>query len=94
MACAPRLGHDKGMFHGAFGTSGMGCGLPLRPRARIALLVALIAVVLLVGCGKRGDPVPPGPGEALTYPRTYPRDATSPQAGGRVVFPPPLGRRR
>jgi hypothetical protein len=83
------------MFHGAFGSSGLGCGLPFRPWPRVVLLVALIAVVLLVGCGKRGDPVPPGPAEAVTYPRTYPRDVTSPPTTGeRVVFPPPPGRRR
>ncbi|MFN7000717.1 hypothetical protein [Elioraea tepidiphila] len=82
------------MFQGAFGTSGMGCGLPLRRWTRVVLLLALVAAVLLVGCGKRGDPVPPGPEEEVIYPRTYPRDETTPRGGGRVVFPPPPGRRR
>ena len=62
------------MFHGAFGTSSLGSLLPLRPRTRVLLLLALVAVVLLVGCGKRGDPAPPGPAEAVTWPRTYPAD--------------------
>ena len=82
------------MFQDAFGTSGMGCLLPLRPGTRLVLLLALVAGALLVGCGKRGDPVPPGPDEAVTFPRIYPRDETTPQGGGRVVFPPPPGRRR
>jgi hypothetical protein len=94
MARAARLRHHAVMFHGAFGTSGMGCGLPLRGWTRVVLLLALVAAVLLVGCGKRGDPAPPGPDEAVTFPRTYPRDETTPHGGGRVVFPPPPGRRR
>ena len=63
------------------------------PRRRAALL-ALFALPL-AGCGKRGDPVPPGPDEAITYPRTYPRDETSPRTTGqRVIFPPAPGVRR
>ncbi len=94
MARAAPLRHDSSMFQGAFGTSGMGCGLPLRRWTRVVLLLALLAAVLLAGCGKRGDPAPPGPDEAVTYPRSYPRDEASPQASGRVVFPPAPGRRR
>uniref|UniRef100_UPI002FDA3B2D hypothetical protein n=1 Tax=Elioraea tepidiphila TaxID=457934 RepID=UPI002FDA3B2D len=87
MAESARLRHHEAMFQGAFGTSGMGCGLPLRRWTRVVLLLALVAAVLLVGCGKRGDPVPPGPEEEVIYPRTYPRDETTPRGGGRVVFP-------
>lgn len=59
-------------------------------RRALLLLLALPAA----SCGKRGDPVPPGPDEAVTYPRVYPRDDTSPPSGGRVIFPPPPGTRR
>lgn len=59
-------------------------------RRALLLLLALPATA----CGKRGDPAPPGPDEAVTYPRVYPRDATSPQSSGRVVFPPAPGQRR
>jgi predicted small lipoprotein YifL len=38
-------------------------------RAAVALLVAL---GLLVGCGKKGPPDPPGPPDQVTYPKTYP----------------------
>ena len=39
---------------------------------RIArLLVALLLVVALAGCGKKGNPQPP-PDEPNTYPRNYP----------------------
>ncbi|HVB18245.1 MAG TPA: hypothetical protein VNF04_17075 [Stellaceae bacterium] len=38
--------------------------------ARVAVL--LIVVLVLAGCGKKGNPQPP-PGEPNTYPRTYPR---------------------
>jgi hypothetical protein len=38
-------------------------------RAAVALLVAL---GLLMGCGKKGPPVPPGPPDKITYPKTYP----------------------
>jgi hypothetical protein len=39
--------------------------------ARIALV--LMVALMLVGCGKKGNPVPP-PGEPNTYPKPYPRD--------------------
>ena len=38
---------------------------------RAALAIALLAS-LLAGCGKKGSPVPPGPPDQVTYPRTYP----------------------
>ena len=56
---------------------------------------ALAALLLSAACGKRGDPQPPGPDEAITYPRSYPRDASSPRTTGqRVIFPPAPGLRR
>jgi hypothetical protein len=36
----------------------------------IALL--LLAALAVQGCGKRGPPVPPGPPDQVTYPRSYP----------------------
>ena len=45
------------------GGSGMKAGL---------LAVALLGVLLLAACGKKGAPVPPGPPDQLTWPRTYP----------------------
>ncbi len=36
-------------------------------------IVALaLLVVLLAACGKKAAPVPPGPPDQVTYPRTYP----------------------
>ena len=35
------------------------------------VLVLLVVVVALAGCGKKGAPQPP-PGEPNTFPRTYP----------------------
>ena len=35
------------------------------------IVMVLMVAVLLAGCGKKGNPVPP-PGEPNTYPRTYP----------------------
>ena len=34
--------------------------------------VALLAGVMLAGCGKKGSPVPPGPQSEVIYPKTYP----------------------
>ena len=36
------------------------------------LAVALLALALLAGCGKRGSPAAPGPADQITYPRLYP----------------------
>jgi hypothetical protein len=35
------------------------------------VLVALLAIGL-ASCGKRGSPSPPGPPDAVTWPRVYP----------------------
>ena len=40
---------------------------------RGALLLLVLAAVL-VGCGKKGQPSPPGPADQVTYPRQYPAD--------------------
>ena len=36
------------------------------------VLVVLIALGVLAGCGKKGAPSAPGPTEEITYPRVYP----------------------
>jgi predicted small lipoprotein YifL len=36
------------------------------------LAVTLLAALALAGCGRAGPPRPPGPAEAITYPRAYP----------------------
>ncbi len=38
---------------------------------KIVLLIAALGV-LLAGCGKKGDPSPPGPADQVIYPKTYP----------------------
>ena len=35
-------------------------------------VIAVLAVILLAGCGKKGSPVPPGPPDQVIFPRTYP----------------------
>ncbi len=35
-------------------------------------VAALIALVLLASCGKKGAPSAPGPAAEITYPRSYP----------------------
>jgi predicted small lipoprotein YifL len=58
--------------------------------ARARLAAVALALVSLAACGKRGDPIPPGPEAAVTYPRTYPReDGQGPAPPAReTVFPP------
>jgi len=36
------------------------------------LILTLLCVLTLAGCGRRGAPTPPGPDSAITYPHTYP----------------------
>ncbi len=62
-------------------------------RAALALLLAA-ALPLLAACGRAGPPRPPGPREAITYPRVYPApdSAIVPPAPAAVPQPaPPAG---
>jgi predicted small lipoprotein YifL len=36
------------------------------------VLVLAASLLLLAACGKKAGPVPPGPADKITYPRTYP----------------------
>jgi predicted small lipoprotein YifL len=36
------------------------------------VIAALLVVLALAACGKRGPPVAPGPADQVTYPRSYP----------------------
>jgi predicted small lipoprotein YifL len=46
---------------------------PPRPGATlVSVVVALMIAVMLSGCGKKGNTVPP-PDEPNTYPQTYPK---------------------
>jgi predicted small lipoprotein YifL len=56
---------------------------------RGALLAVALAALSLAACGKRGDPIPPGPDAAVTYPRTYPREEGQgpPAPSQGTVFP-------
>lgn len=58
-------------------------------RLGVAAMAALLAASVLAGCGKRGDPIPRGPEEAVTFPRSYPReDGRGPPTEGQgEVFP-------
>jgi predicted small lipoprotein YifL len=37
-----------------------------------ALLALTVALALLVACGKKGPPDPPGPPDRITYPKSFP----------------------
>ena len=53
--------------------------VPAPPRFRGAtrLVLVLMVAALLVGCGKKGNPIPP-PDEKNTFPRTYPNPNPNP----------------
>ncbi len=38
----------------------------------VAAVLALLGLLLVTGCGKKGDPSPPGPRDKITWPRVYP----------------------
>jgi predicted small lipoprotein YifL len=40
-----------------------------RPTLR---LLTLAVILCLAACGKRGNPVAPGPADQIVYPKTYP----------------------
>jgi hypothetical protein len=40
--------------------------------AFFALVLSAATLPLLAACGRAGPPRPPGPREAITYPRVYP----------------------
>jgi predicted small lipoprotein YifL len=39
---------------------------------RTGFLVLALVGLTLAGCGKKGPPLPPGPADQITYPKTYP----------------------
>lgn len=47
-------------------------------RARAVTVTAFLLIAtllpLLAACGKRGAPSPPGPANAVTYPKVYPTE--------------------
>jgi predicted small lipoprotein YifL len=43
----------------------------VRQAARVCL-VLLVGLGVLVACGKKGPPEPPGPPDKIIYPKTYP----------------------
>ena len=50
-----------------------------------AALVLAAALPLLSACGRAGPPRPPGPREAITYPRVYPAPASTERSAGRFI---------
>ncbi|MBX9750325.1 MAG: hypothetical protein K5Q68_12135 [Roseococcus sp.] len=44
------------------------------------LALTLLAALMLAGCGRMGPPRPPGPLEAVTYPRLYPSSSPAERA--------------
>lgn len=53
-------------------------------RAILLVLALLPLAATLTGCGRAGPPRPPGPREAITYPRAYPAPDPLPP----MVLPP------
>ncbi len=40
------------------------------------VLLAIVLLLGVAGCGRKGSPVPPGPPGEINYPKTYPAPAT------------------
>jgi predicted small lipoprotein YifL len=60
-------------------------------RAALRLALAGLTLASLAGCGRTGPPRPPGPREAITYPRAYPaRDTPGPANAAPVPVAPPI----
>ena len=58
-------------------------------RAAFALLLAAV-LPLFAACGRAGPPRPPGPREAITYPRVYPAPDPPPlPSAPAAAIPPP-----
>jgi predicted small lipoprotein YifL len=38
------------------------------------LIVAVLAGLMLAGCGRKGAPSPPGPASDVSYPHVYPAE--------------------
>ena len=36
------------------------------------IILTLLCLAVLTGCGRRGPPVDPGPAQDITYPHVYP----------------------
>ena len=47
---------------------------PRRPALLATLLLCAAMTVGLASCGKKGSPEAPGPGDRITYPRSYPTE--------------------
>jgi predicted small lipoprotein YifL len=45
-----------------------------KPGMTKILVIAVLAGVMLAGCGRRGAPSPPGPASDVSYPHTYPAE--------------------
>jgi len=38
------------------------------------MIVAILAGLMLTGCGRKGAPSPPGPASEVSYPHVYPAE--------------------
>ena len=43
------------------------------PATKSLTLLLAAAVLALAGCGKKGEPSPPGPPSQVIYPKSYPK---------------------